>query len=79
MKGPQSGVLCPVMTDLAHEVGQLVHGVGETLGLPLDRGVPTSLVTPEPESSEDCAHHAAAQWKHCDNCNISIGTIIVIV
>ena len=68
-----------LMTDLSHKVGQLVHGVGETLGLPLHRSVPPSLVTTEPESGEDCAHHSAAQWAHCGNCNIRIGTIIVIV
>ena len=64
---------------LAHEVGQLVHGVGETLGLPLHGGVSPSLVTPEPESSEDCAHHASAQWAHCGKCNVSIGTSTIIV
>ena len=60
MKGPQSGVLCSVMTDLAHEVGQLVHGIGETLGLSLDRGIAPALVSPEPERRENCSHRSSS-------------------
>lgn len=46
---------------LAHEVGQLVHGVGETLGLSLDGCIASPLVTPEPERRENCSHLLAPQ------------------
>ena len=41
---------------LAHEVGQLVHGVGETLGLSLDGCIASPLVTPEPERRKNSSH-----------------------
>ena len=46
---------------LAHEVGQLVHGVGKTLGLSLDGRIASPLVTPEPERRENCPHILAPQ------------------
>ena len=45
-----------LITHLAHEVGQLVHGVGETLGLPLDCCIAAPLVTSEPERRENRSH-----------------------
>ena len=42
--------------DLAHEVCQLVHGVGESLRLPLHGRVSAPLVSPEAELLQDCTH-----------------------
>ena len=45
-----------LMTDLSHKVGQLVHGVGQTLRLSLDSSVSAALVTSEPELLQDGPH-----------------------